>query len=248
MVERDVLIGGSVTAPGGLVGGVGVAVQQGPQLIDDRIRPFDTEPGQTGIRPAGRNRVAPNPPGRHLSLVAGIGVSRRRPFIQVLLDQSSGLVGFEPTGPVQEISRNLARGFVGGPGERIDAITGQRTLQGLGAEPGIGRQSRGSACITIERPLRPPAWPARKMSPSAPSLGTSITVGTRQPGNRHQPLRLQPLLETSGQRHEHSIADSGHVGKQRIEPEDQLLPCGYPSGTAARFIQHFHIDNTNQVV
>jgi len=88
MIKRHVPISGAISSAGRLVGAVGVAGYQRPDLVDERIGSFDAEPGQLGLRTGGRNLVAAHSTGGHLGFIPGVGVGSRGLLVQVLFDQA----------------------------------------------------------------------------------------------------------------------------------------------------------------
>ncbi len=255
VIERRMLLGGTFTPTRRPVGAVGIVVQQRPELVDECVRALDAETGQTGVGPARRNRVPAHPPGRHLGFVYGVGIGGRRAPAQILLDLSGRLIGVEAAGPIDQPGGNLAGELVGRLRQRIDTVTAELPIAGPGSQLRIGGQRRGSTGVPVDRSTGSPGPTARQVRPGSTPLGPGITIGPRQPGNSQQAGRLQPLFEPRRERNEPPITHPGHVGQQRIETIRQLLDCrlsagisaGISAGMSARYIQHFHTDNSNNV-
>ena len=184
MIERDMLIGSAIPPATGLVEAIGVAVEQRPDLIDDRVWSLDSQTGQARVGPTRRNRVPSHPPGRRLRLIPGVGIVGRRLLLQVPFHDPGRLIGIEPTGQIQQIGRNLAGRLVGRLRQRVDAVTTEGTLPRLFFESRVGCQRHGPAGISIDRTTGSTTPPCRQMGPSPAPLGAGITAGARQPGNR----------------------------------------------------------------
>ncbi len=199
LVEGCMLTWWPITTAGVLIGPIGVGVQQRPDLIDQRIRALDANPGQRRLRATGGNRVATHTPSRHLCLISGVGIGGGGLLLQVVLHQTSCLIGVKPAGQIQQIRGDLACGLVGCLGQRVDPVATQPSVTGLFPEPGVGGQHRGSAGVSVDGPVRPAPSPTRQMGSSPPALRTRVTLGTGEPGNRQQPGRLQPLLKPGRQ-------------------------------------------------
>jgi len=274
MRERDMVDDRTVAAAGITIGGIGLRSDERPDPIDQRIRTFDPEPGQSRIRPGGRNRVAADTADPHLCLISSVGIGGRGSLRHVLLDDPGRLVGSESTDQVKQVGRDLPRRFVGGLGHGVDSVAAHPASDSLLRQPGIGGQRRCPAGISIHRSTGPaPAGPTRrKMGSSPPTIRAGVATGPGQPGDCHEANRLQLLLPPGGQRDQPTVSLSRQIADQRFEPGRQIsdginrtantinantinannastanaIHIDFTACTAARCTQHLHTINTKQ--
>lgn len=261
MRERHMLGDRPVAATGITIGGIGLRVDERPDLIDQRIRTLDPEPGQGRILSSGRDGIAADTAGPHLALISSVGIGGRGSLLQILLDHPGRLVGIESADQVEQVGRDLPRRFVGGLGQGVDSVAAHPADGSLLRQPAIGGQRRCAAGVRIHRSAGPtPADPThRQMDPRPPTIRAGVAAGPGQPGDRHQPSRLQLLLPPGGQHDQPTVSFSRQIADQCVESIRQInnsingaaitanvIHISFTACTTAGRIQHLHTINTKQ--
>lgn len=171
------------------------------------------------------------------------------------------MVGIEPADQIQQLGRDLPRRFVGGLGQGVDSVAAHPADGSLLRQPAIGGQRRCAAGVSIDRSAGPtPVDPThRQMRPRPPTIRAGVAAGPGQPGDRHQPSRLQLLLPPGGQRDQPSVSLSRQIADQCVEPCRQIgnginrtaitaitIYIDFTACATAGRVQHLHTINTKQ--